>query len=161
GHPGYLRWFYRENPRGQVIAENEDDDGERVAHYAVVPTAYRSAAGPTPFIFSTNVAASPPLRPGGLFPAMAERRYGPAGATGAPGMVGVGNDESTIVVVERFGWTALGPLPVHVCLPRPVFGHAVESRPVDEKLLVDPWFDDIATDLDWVPVRDWVQSWTS
>ncbi|HEX4492509.1 MAG TPA: GNAT family N-acetyltransferase [Acidimicrobiia bacterium] len=161
GHPGYLRWFYRENPRGQVIGENEDQDGMRVAHYAVIPTAYRTPAGPTPFIFSTNVATSPTVRRGGFFRAMAERVYERARATGAPGMVGVGNDESTIVVVERFGWKALGPLPVRICPPLPSGRRTrLESRPVDRALLADRWFEAIATDLDWVPVRDWAQSWT-
>jgi GNAT superfamily N-acetyltransferase len=161
GHPGYLPWFYRQNPRGPAIDENEDDDdGTRVAHYAVIPTAYRTPAGTTPFIFSTNVATSPTVRRGGFFRAMAERVYERARATGAPGMVGVGNDESTVVVVERFGWRSLGPLPVHVCLPSARAGRGVESRRVDADLLASAWFDDAAADLDWVPVSDWVQSWT-
>jgi len=161
GHPGYLSWFYRENPRGEVIDENEDDErGNRIAHYAVIPTTYRTPAGPTPFIFSSNVATSPTVRRGGLFRAMAERVYERAGATGAPGMVGVGNDNSTIVVVERFGWRALGPLPVHICLPAPGRSRAVESRAVDATLLASPWFEAAAADLDWVPVADWVQSWS-
>ena len=162
GHPGYLPWFYRQNPRGPVIDENEDDDdtGERIAHYAVIPTAFRTPAGPTPFIFSTNVATSPTVRRGGFFRAMAERVYERARATGAPGMVGVGNDESTVVVVERFGWRSLGPLPVRVCLPIARAGPTVEGRTVDAALLASEWFDAAARDLDWVPVRDWVQSWT-
>jgi hypothetical protein len=161
GHPGYLGWFYRDNPRGEVIDENEDDeDGNRIAHYAVIPTRYRTPAGTTPFIFSSNVATSPTVRRGGLFRTMAERMYERARATGAPGMVGVGNDNSTIVVVERFGWRALGPLPVRVSIPMPGHGRTVESRPVDAKLLTTPWFDAAATGLDWVPVSDWVQSWT-
>ena len=162
GHPGYLGWFYRDNPRGEVIDENEDDEhGERIAHYAVIPTAYRTPTGATPFIFSSNVATSPTVRRGGLFRAMAERVYERARATGAPGMVGVGNDNSTIVVVERFGWHALGPLPVRVCAAasrarprgrvptrrRRSCSRAHGSRP-------------LAADLDWVPVTDWAQSWT-
>jgi hypothetical protein len=75
-------------------------------------------------------------------------------------MVGVGNDNSTVVVVERFGWTALGPLPVRLCLPRPGAARAVESRPVDTALLASEWFATVAADLDWVPVRDWAQSWS-
>jgi hypothetical protein len=161
GKPGYLPWFYRANPRGSAIDENEDEaDGTRSGHYAVIPTVYRTPAGPTPFIFSSNVATGPTVRRGGLFRAMAERIYERARATGAPGMVGVGNDNSTIVVVERFGWRALGPLPVRVCLPAPGRGRGVESRPVDASLLASPWFDAAAADLDWVPVSDWVQSWT-
>jgi GNAT superfamily N-acetyltransferase len=162
GHPGYLGWFYRDNPRGEAIDENEDDDdGVRIGHYAVIPTRYRTAAGPTPFIFSSNVATSPSIRRGGLFRAMAERMYERARSTGAPGMVGVGNDNSTIVVVERFGWRALGPLPVRVSIPIPGAGRSVESRPVDSQLLSTPWFENAAENLDWVPVADWAQSWTS
>jgi len=161
GHAGYLPWFYRQNPRGEVIDENEDDErGNRIAHYAVIPTVYRTPAGPTPFIFSSNVATSPAVRRGGLFRAMAERLYERARATGAPGMVGVGNENSTVVVVERFGWRALGPLPVRICLPLPGRGRAVDSRAVDAAVLAGPWFASLAADLDWVPVRDWVQSWT-
>jgi GNAT superfamily N-acetyltransferase len=161
GHPGYLTWFYRDNPRGEAIDENEDDDdGTRIGHYAVLPTRYRTAAGPTPFIFSSNVATSPNIRRGGLFRTMAEHIYERARATGAPGMVGVGNDNSTIVVVERFGWRALGPLPVRVSIPVPGLGRSVESRPADAHLLTTPWFEDAARDLDWVPVTDWAQSWT-
>jgi hypothetical protein len=161
GHPRYLGWFYRDNPRGEALDENEDDaEGNRIGHYAVIPTCYRTPAGPTPFIFSSNVATSTTARRSGLFRTMAERMYERARATGAPGMVGVGNDNSTIVVVERFGWKALGPLPVRVCLPIPGRGRSVESRLVDATLLTTPWFESAAADLDWVPVTDWVQSWT-
>jgi hypothetical protein len=161
GHPGYLQWFYRANPRGEAIDENEDDEhGNRIGHYAVIPTVYRTPVGLTPFIFSSNVATSAVVRRAGLFRTMAERLYERARATGAPGMVGVGNDNSTIVVVERFGWHALGPLPVQICLPIPGRGRAVESRPVDAGLLASAWFEAAAAELDWVPVADWVQSWT-
>ena len=161
GHPGYLQWFYRDNPRGEALDENEDDEhGNRISHYAVLPTIYRTAAGPTPFIFSSNVATSPTVRRSGLFRTMAERMYERARTTGAPGMVGVGNDNSTIVVVQRFGWRSLGPLPVRVCLPIPGRGRGVESRLVDDSLLTTPWFDAVAADLDWVPVTRWTQSWT-
>jgi hypothetical protein len=161
GHPGYLEWFYRANPRGEAIEANEDDEtGNRIGHYAVIPTRYRTPAGPTPFIFSSNVATDPTVRRGGLFRTMAERVYAQARAAGAPGMVGVGNDNSTVVVVDRFGWRALGPLPVRICIPVPRRGRAVESRPVDSQLLATPWFAAAAEELDWVPVADWTQSWT-
>jgi hypothetical protein len=74
--------------------------------------------------------------------------------------VGVPNAESTIAVVDRFGWRALGPLPVRVCAPLPWLGRSVESRAVDADLLASDWFEAAAQDLDWVPVADWVQSWT-
>ena len=101
GHPGYLGWFYRDNPRGEALDENEDDEaGNRIGHYAVIPTRYRTATGPTPFIFSSNVATSPTVRRGGLFRTMAERMYERARATGY------------FAVTNTFGGRFLaGPLP--------------------------------------------------
>lgn len=157
-HPGYLAWFYRANPRGDVIDENVDEDGRRIAHYAVIPTAFRSPAGTTRFIFSTNVATDPSVRRGGLFREMAAKVYDAAAAWGAPGMVGVGNDQSTVVVVDRFGWRSLGPLPVKVCLPVHSSRGTV-SHPVDAALLAGEAFAQWTADLDWVPVRHWTQSW--
>ncbi len=155
----YLPWFYGANPRGRAIEENVDEDGRRIAHYAVLPTTFRNAAGPTPFIFSSNVATDPSVRRGGLFRDMAARVYARAAATGAPGMVGVGNDASTVVVVDRFGWTRLGPMPVRVCVPR-TRARAVESHVADDAFRASARFDDVAADLDWVPVSAWAQSWT-
>jgi hypothetical protein len=154
----YLPWFYGANPRGEAIEENIDENGTRVAHYAVLPTVYRTTSGPTPFIFSSNVATDPAVRRGGLFREMAEKVYARAAHTGAPGMVGVGNDASTVVVVERFGWRKLGPMPVRVCVPT---GRArtVESGLVDGALLASTRLADLAADLDWVPVTGWVQAW--
>lgn len=161
GHPGYLPWFYRQNPRGEAIDENEDDEhGNRVAHYAVLPTVFRTPAGTTPFIFSSNVATSPTVRRGGLFRVMAERVYERIRASGAPALVAVTNAASTVVVVDKFGWRALGSMPVRISVPVPGLGRAVESRAVDADLLASDWFAAASADLDWVPVTDWVQSWT-
>jgi len=159
GDAAYLPWFYDANPRGTAIDENVDEDGRRVAHYAVLPTRYRTSAGDTPFIFSSNVATDPSVRRGGLFREMAEKVYARAAATGAPGMVGVGNDQSTVVVVDRFGWTSLGPMPVKVCVPA-VRARGIETFACDDAFLHGDRFTELARDLDWVPVRDWVQSWT-
>jgi hypothetical protein len=158
GDPGYLAWFYGANPRGHAIEENVDEDGKRVAHYAVLPTVYRDAEGPGPFIFSSNVATDSSVRRGGLFREMAERVYKRAAATGAPGMVGVGNDQSTVVVVERFGWALLRPMPVKVCVPMRPAG-PIDTYVCDPGFLRSARFTELTQDLDWVPVRGWAQSW--
>ncbi len=163
GHPGYLAWFYGANPRGRAIEEQVDDPetGRRVGHYAVLPARFRTPAGAGAFIFSSNVATDSSQRRGGLFRDMAQRMYERAAATGAPAMVGVGNHNSTVVVVERFGWTSLGPLPVRVGMPLAGRRAArrVESITVDDDFLASDRFAALASNLDWVPVRDWVQSW--
>jgi len=124
----------------------------------VLPTRYRTAQGATPFIFSSNVATDQAVRRGGLFREMAERVYKRAAATGAPGMVGVGNDQSTIVVVDRFGWTSLGPMPVKVCVPASR-GHGIEHYACTPAFLASRDFVDLTRDLDTLPVRDWALAW--
>ncbi len=160
GHAGYLQWFYDDNPRGPAIQEHEDDEEShrRIAHYSVLPTRFRDRSTTIPFIFSTNVATDSTIRRSGLFRRMAERMYERAAATGAPGMVGVGNDASTVVVVERFGWTRLAPMRARVLVPRPT-GRAVKSFVVDAAFLASQEFTDATRDLDWVPVSGWAQSW--
>ena len=161
GHPGYLPWFYDDNPRGAAIQQHDDDPetGRRIAHYAVLPTTMRTPTSPQAFIFSSNVATDSSTRRSGLFRALAERMYADAAASGAPAMVGVGNDASTVVVVERFGWRRIGPMRAKVCVPSAPRG--IVSHRVDEAFLGSPVFAEITQGLDDVPVRAWAQSWDS
>ena len=73
-------------------------------------------------------------------------------------MVGVGNDASTVVVVERFGWRLLGPMPVRVCLPA-ARASGIVSTVVNPAFLASDRLASLCGELDWVPVTDWVQSW--
>ncbi len=50
----YLAWLYDENPDGPAIQAEADEDGVRVAHYALVPQTYRNAVGPAPFLFARH-----------------------------------------------------------------------------------------------------------
>lgn len=160
GNPGFLDWFYGANPRGRAIVENIDDaQGRRIAHYGVLPTVFRTPAGLTPFIFTSNVATDPNARRKGLFREMADRIYPRAAATGAPGLAGTSNAASSVVVVDRFGWRSLGPMPVVVCVPG-ALPRSIRDVPVDEAFLAGDELERIASDLDWAPVRDWVQSWS-
>jgi hypothetical protein len=156
----FLDWFYGANPRGRAIVEDIDDaSGRRVGHYAVLPTTYRTPEGTTPFIFTSNVATDPSARRKGLFREMAERIYPRAAATGAPGLAGTSNAQSSAVIVGRFGWKDLGPMPAIFSVPV-VWPRRVRDIRVDAPFLASEEFADLAGDLDWVSVRDWVQSWS-
>jgi hypothetical protein len=160
GDGRFLDWFYGANPRGRAIVEDIDDDQDRrIAHYGVLPTAYRTPAGVTPFIFTSNVATDPNARRKGLFREMAERIYARAAATGAPALVGTSNAASSVVVVEKFGWRSLGSMPALVCIPG-ALPRGIRDIPVTDAFLAGDELDRVASDLDWVPVRDWAQSWT-
>ncbi len=50
----YLRWLYDENPYGPAIQRGVDDDGVRVAHYALIPQRYRGRDGVVPAAFSLH-----------------------------------------------------------------------------------------------------------
>jgi hypothetical protein len=159
---GYLPWFYDDNPRGAALEEHEDDpdSGRRIGHYGVLPTRFRHGATTLPFIFSTNVATDSTIRRGGVFRTMAKRMYERAAATGAPAMVGVGNDASTVVVVERFGWRQLRPMRARLALPIAWrTARQVENLAVTADLLAGPRFVELTAQLDWVPVEGWAQSW--
>ncbi len=155
----FLDWFYGANPRGKAIVEDVDDDsGRRIGHYGVIPTRYRTPAGPTPFIFTSNVATDPGARRKGLFREMAERIYPRAAATGATGLVGTANAQSSVVIISRFGWKDLGSMPAVFTAPL-VWPRGVRDIRVDDAFLASDEFTALAGDLDCVPVRDWVQSW--
>jgi hypothetical protein len=160
GTTDFLDWFYGANPRGKAIVEDIDDDtGRRIAHYGVLPTAFRTPGGVTPFVFTSNVATDPNARKKGLFREMAERIYARGLAFGAPGMAGTSNAVSSVIIIERFGWKTLGSLPAVVAVPG-AWPRNVRDIPVDATFLASAEFAQLAADLDWVPVHDWAQSWT-
>ena len=155
----FLDWFYGANPRGKAIVEDIDDDhGKRIGHYGVLPTRYRTPKGTTPFIFTSNVATDPGSRRKGLFREMADRIYPRAAAIGAPGLVGTGNAQSAAVIISRFGWRDLGSMPAVVSLPG-IPARGVRDIRVDAAFRASDELAQLSRDLDWVPVRDWVQSW--
>ncbi len=158
-HAGYLEWFYADNPRGAAMQENEDDPdtGRRVGHYGILPALFRHGNETLPFIFSSNVATDSTARRSGLFRQMANRMYERAAATGAPAMVGVGNDASTVVVVERFGWHKIAPMRAKLTwgFPR----RDVRRIPITTEFLASAEFAELTNDLGDVPVHDWAQAW--
>jgi hypothetical protein len=155
----FLDWFYGANPRGKAIVEDIDDAaGNRIGHYGVLPTTYRTPAGLTPFIFTSNVATDPGARRKGLFREMAERVYPRAAATGAPGLAGTSNAQSSAVIIGKFGWKDLGSMPAIFTVPL-VWPRDVRDIRVDDAFLAGDEFTELANGLDAVPVRDWVQSW--
>jgi hypothetical protein len=75
-------------------------------------------------------------------------------------MAGTGNAASSVIVVERFGWGSLGSMPALVCLPS-ALPRGIRDIRVDAAFLAGGELDRLASDLDWVPVHDWVQSWSA
>jgi hypothetical protein len=155
----YLRWLYDENPVGPGFHDSVDEDGRRMAHYAVIPQEYRCADGPARMVFSLNAVTRSGAQRKGWFTTLGERVYARGAEWGALGVVGVSNVNSTPPVVKKLDFRLLGPLPVRVF---PAAGPTVpiETHAVDAAFLASVAFDEWAHDLDDFPVEGWVNRWT-
>lgn len=156
----YLRWLYHENPHGEAYTESVDDDGRRVAHYALVPQEYRNGSGPAPFVFSLNAVTRSGIQRKGYFTSISRVLFERAAAGGIRFIVGVSNENSTPPVVEKLGWRLYCPLPVKV-VPRPF------SRPdgwrsvdVDDDYLRSDAFEHDVAGLDAMPADGWTNRYT-
>lgn len=90
----YLRWLYRENPRGPAISVNAWSAEEIVGHYAVIPIGAVRAGKPVTAALSLNTAVHPSQRGKGLFTVLANETYAVAKRKGVDHVVGVANANS-------------------------------------------------------------------
>ncbi|MFI5052769.1 MAG: hypothetical protein ACHQDE_00280 [Acidimicrobiia bacterium] len=155
----YLRWLYDENPYGPAIQRAADDDGLRVAHYAMVPQRYRESAGAVPAAFSLNAVVRSGTQRQGWFRKLGLEIYEEAAGAGWQFAVGVCNEKSIGAVVKYMGWKTPGPLPVRLCPPARVRTE-VESHVVDPAFLGGRDFGRLTTGLDAFPVAHWTNSYT-
>jgi hypothetical protein len=156
----YLRWLYDENPYGPAIQRAVDDDGVRVAHYALIPQRYRGTDGVVPAAFSLHAVTRSGTQRKGYFQQLGAEIYDEAATAGWQFSTGVCNDKSIGAVVKYMGWKTPGPLPVKLCVPLHT-GRGVHSEPVDAALLASSRFADFTSGLDDFPVEQWTNSYCS
>jgi hypothetical protein len=156
----YLRWLYDENPYGPAIQRSVDDDGVRVAHYAVVPQRYRGPDGLVPAGFSLHAVTRTGTQRKGYFQRLGAEIYDEAAAAGWQLASGVCNDRSIGAVTKYMGWKTPGPLPVKLCVPTST-GRDVTSVAVDDALLASDRFAALTAHLDDFPVAQWTNSYTT
>ncbi len=144
----YLRWLYAENPLGPAIQRSTDENGTRVAHYAIVPQTYRDRNGPVATAFSLNAVVRSGHQRAGHFRTNGLAIYDEAPTHGMKFVIGVANEKSTGAVVKYMGWRLVGPLPVRVLHPARRAESAVRHVPVDPAMLASDWFAELAGELD-------------
>ncbi len=154
----YIHWLYDENPYGPAVQRNADDDGQRVAHYGMIPQRYRGPDGVVPAGFSLNAVVQTGAQRKGWFRQLGPEVYEGAREAGWQFATGVCNDKSIGTVIKYLGWKTPGPLPVRVCPPGLRAGD-VESHAVDGAFFAGP-FERLAAGLDETPVRTWTNSYT-
>jgi hypothetical protein len=156
----YLWWLYDGNPLGSAIRRQvDDDDGVRIAHYAMIPQRYRSPAGVVPAAFSLHAVVRTGTQRRGLFRTLGQEVIDAATAAGWWFATGVCNEKSIGTVVKYLGWKTPGPLPVRVCVPTST-GRRVESYTVDDRFRTES-LPSLAAGLDDFPVRTWTNSYTA
>lgn len=156
----YLRWLYQENPVGPGFHESVDEEGVRMAHFAMSPQEYRNADGPARMVFSCNAVTRSGVQRKGWFTALGERLFERAAAWGALGVIGVSNENSTPPVVRKLDYRLLGPLPVRMVPSVGPVARSVRSVQVDPAYLASPGFVEGATGLDDHPAQMWTNRWT-
>jgi hypothetical protein len=154
----YIHWLYDESPYGPAVQRNADDEGQRVAHYGMIPQRYRGPSGVVPAGFSLNAVVKTGAQRKGWFRQLGPEVYEGAREAGWQFATGVCNEKSIGTVIKYLGWKTPGPLPVRVCPPG-VLAHGVESHAVDDAFFLGP-FDRLASGLDEAPVRTWTNSYT-
>jgi len=155
----YLSWLYDENPFGRGFTASADEDGRRMAHYAVVPQRYRNRDGEAKMVFSLNACTRSGAQRKGYFSTLGEQVYAEAAEWGALGVIGISNANSTPPVVKRLDFRLLGPLPVRVV---PAVGPAARVRhtEVNGTFLASADFAEITADLDASSAEGWTNCWT-
>ncbi|MDQ1429450.1 MAG: hypothetical protein QOF40_52 [Actinomycetota bacterium] len=155
----YLRWLYDENPYGPAIQRAVDDDGVRVAHYALIPQRYRGPDGVIPAAFSLHAVTRSGTQRKGYFQKLGAEIYAEAAEAGWQLSTGVCNDRSIGAVVKYMGWKTPGPLPVKLCAPGS--GRGVTSHLVDESFLASERFVELTTRIDELPVDGYTNAYTT
>jgi hypothetical protein len=154
----YIQWLYDESPYGPAVQRNADDEGQRVAHYGMIPQRYRGPDGVVPAGFSLNAVVKTGAQRKGWFRQLGPEVYEGAREAGWQFATGVCNEKSIGTVIKYLGWKTPGPLPVRVCPPS-LLSRGVESHTVDDAFFLGP-FDRLASGLDDAPVRTWTNSYT-
>lgn len=154
----YLTWLYDENPHGASFWDAIDrEDGQRVAHYGLIPQVWRDASGPQPILFSLNAVTRSGNQRKGYFKKIGDVIYERAREAGHKGIIAVPNENSTPAVVKYWKYRFLMQIPVTAVRPLPRVRHQVQSRPVDQELLRSARFAEVAAQLDVHHADGWTQ----
>lgn len=155
----YLLWLYDLNPDGQGFTGSRDEDGVRVAHYALVPQRYRSGDGAGDFVFSLNAVSRTGSQRKGYFVEIGHEIFAEASSAGRLAITAVANENSTPGAVKYLGYRHLGPMPVAVTVASPFRARHWRSVPVTEEWLASDEFASLAAELDDHPAQGWTPSW--
>lgn len=156
----YLQWLYEENPLGPAYQAVVDDDGARIAHYALIPQQYRDANGPVPGAYSLHAVTRTGTQRKGYFVSLGKQIYAEAAADGRRLMTAVPNEKSVTAGVKYLGWRLIGQVPIRLCVPT-ALARDVETIDCTPAFVASPRFGELTRDLDEYPTSGVTNSWTT
>lgn len=107
-----FKYWYKENPVGEVVSYSAFDQGRMVAHYACIPTQMKIDNRVVNGVLSMAVVTHPDYRGKGLFKILAQKTYDKAKELGYEFVVGVANANSFPIFMRNFPFTYIGQLDV-------------------------------------------------
>ncbi len=130
----FINWQYVKNPNGKVRGYNAYENGQLVAHYAMIPIVADVFGKHEKGFLSLNTATHPNHQGKKLFTTLAEMTYKLAAAEGGGFVVGVGNANSTPGFVNKLGFQLVGTLDAKLG-----FGKVPPSKRQDGIQFIQSW----------------------
>jgi len=135
--PDYLTRLYLGNPLGETFGNScFDSDGRLVAHNILIPIKARVFGREELGIWPFQLATHPHARMKGLFAAIMEKTHVDCRERGYGFLSGVGNQNSTPILVGKWGYQSICPLDVKLGI-----GTTPPSRHLDDGDFVRVWDD--------------------
>ena len=108
----YLKWLYRDNPRGQAITFNISTNKKIIGHYAVIPKEILINNKIHKAVLSLNIAVDQKFRGKGFFKLMATQIFKKCIKRGKKFVFVVSNNQSTKLFEKYFNFKNFGELNV-------------------------------------------------
>jgi GNAT superfamily N-acetyltransferase len=110
----YLTWLYTKNPLGNAYGFNAYENGRLIGHYAAIPVESVVCGRQERGLLSLNTAVHPEARGKGLFKILASACYDQARSQGYEFVMGVSNQNSTLLFQRQLRFQLVSPLSVKI-----------------------------------------------
>ncbi len=110
----YLTWLYTKNPLGSAYGFNAYENGGLIGHYAAIPVEALVCGRQELGLLSLNTAVHPEARGKGLFKILASACYEQARSQGCAFVMGVSNQNSTLLFQRQLKFQLVSPLAVKI-----------------------------------------------
>ncbi len=107
-----FKYWYKENPVGEVVSYSAFEHNKMVSHYACIPTQMKIEDRVVKGVLSMAVVTHPDYRGRGLFRTLAQKTYEKAKELGYEFVIGVANANSFPIFMRHFPFTYIGKLDV-------------------------------------------------